>query len=373
MSIRNSAAIDMNVLVLLTDGFGGEGGIAKFNRDLLTAIASHPRCEQVIALPRLAPGPLGDIPAKINYVTSGLGGKWKYGAAVLKQALASRPLDLVICAHINLLPLARLCAKRAGAPLLLVVHGTDAWQPTRSRFVNRAAGKVDAVLSVSSLTLDRFVQWSGLDRSRGHVLPNCVQLDRFAPGPKNPALLRRYKLEGKSVIMTLGRLNAEERYKGFDEVIDVLPHLTKKFPDLAYMIAGDGTDRDRLRRKADAAGLNGRVVFTGHVPEEEKADHYRLADAYVMPGRGEGFGIVYLEAMACGVPVVASAADASREAVRDGQLGLVVDPDKPEQIQEAIASALARGAGSVPKGLDYFSYENFERRCHGILDRVASS
>jgi len=93
-----------------------------------------------------------------------------------------------------------------------------------------------------------------------------------------------------------------------------------------------------------------------------------------MPGRGEGFGIVYLEAMACGVPVVASKVDGSREAVRDGELGEMVDPEKPEEIKAAILRSLARNAWSpsraAPPGLEYFSYDNFEKRCHAILEAV---
>jgi phosphatidyl-myo-inositol dimannoside synthase len=358
----------MRLLVLLTDGFGGHGGIAKFNRDLLKALAAHPGCERVIAVPRLAPGKLEGIPAKVEYVTRGLGGKLKYAATVLKHSKAE--LDSVICAHINLLPLAWICARRARVPLILIVHGIEAWKPTRNRVVNRLAKKVDMIVSVSRVTLERFRSWSQAVPEHSYVLPNCVELERFSPGPKNPDLVKRYGLEGRDVIMTLGRLDAHERYKGFDEVIGVLNELAQSFPRIIYLIAGEGTDRDRLRRKADAAGLNGRVIFTGHVAEAEKVDHYRLADAYVMPGRGEGFGIVYLEAMACGVPVVASTADASREAVRDGKLGLAVDPDQPEEIINGIAAALKKKTGRVPEGLDYFSYANFERRCHEMLDSV---
>jgi phosphatidyl-myo-inositol dimannoside synthase len=368
--MRNSPETDVRILVLLTDGFGGHGGIAKFNRDLLRALAGHPRCERVTAVPRLAPGPVGELPARVEHILDGLGGKLKYGLTVVGHA--KRDINMVVCAHINLLPLAWLCARRARVPLLLIVHGIEAWKPTRSRIVNILAKQVDAVVAVSQVTLERFRTWSQARPDHSYVLPNCVELERFTPGPKNADLVRRYGLDGKDVIMTLGRLDAHERYKGIDEVIEALPDLAKSFPKITYLIAGDGTDRDRLRRKADTAGLNGRVIFTGHVAEGEKVDHYRLADAYVMPGRGEGFGIVYLEAMACGVPVVASSADASREAVREGKLGLVVDPDKPEQIKMGIAAALKTKAGQAPDGLDYFSYGNFERRCHGILDSVVS-
>jgi phosphatidyl-myo-inositol dimannoside synthase len=362
----------VRILVLLTDGFGGHGGIAKFNRDLLRALTRHPRCEQVTALPRIGPAKIESLPPKLDYVTAGLGNKFKYVATVLKHGRKARP-DAVVCAHINLLPVAWLAAVRARVPLILIIHGVEAWQAARSPLVNWCARKAAGVVAVSRVTLERFRNWSGIAAERGHVLPNCVEMERFAPGGKDPELMERYNLQGRKVLMTLGRLDERERYKGIDEVIDVLPEIARLVPNVTYLIAGDGSDRSRLRQKADDAGLNGRVVFTGHVSESEKADHFRLADAFVMPGRGEGFGIVYLEAMACGVPVVASAADASREAVREGKLGWVVDPDDREQIKAGIVAALDRGAGKVPEGLEYFSYPNFERRCHDIIDRVVEA
>src|SRR5207249_10072823 len=120
-------------------------------------------------------------------------------------------------------------------------------------------------------------------------------------------------------------------------------------------------------------GVERHVVFAGYIPEEQKADHYRLADAFVMPGRGEGFGIVYLEAMACGIPVVASKADASREAVLDGRLGVLADPSNPQEIHAAIQEihaaikeALAR-PHMLQKEVEYFSFEHFVQRWHALL------
>ena len=94
-----------------------------------------------------------------------------------------------------------------------------------------------------------------------------------------------------------------------------------------------------------------------------------MADIFAMPGRGEGFGIVYLEAMACGIPVVASKADGSRDAVRDGQLGILVDPDNPEEIVKGILDALSDNERRAPDGLDYFSFENFQRRINDLLKK----
>ena len=100
----------------------------------------------------------------------------------------------------------------------------------------------------------------------------------------------------------------------------------QEIPNIAYLIVGDGDDRQRLEAKARSRGIDDRVVFAGFIPEAEKADHYRLADAFVMPGRGEGFGFVFLEALACGIPVVGSRLDGSREALAPGGVG---DPGGP--------------------------------------------
>jgi len=169
--------------------------------------------------------------------------------------------------------------------------------------------------------------------------------------------------------MTFGRLVSRERAKGFDEILELLPRLKTLIPNVIYVVAGDGEDKTRLEARAQALGVADQVVFTGMVREEEKSDLYRLADVYVMPSRGEGFGFVFLEAMACGIPVVASKVDGSREAVREGELGLLVDPDNPEEIEAAILESLSRPK-EVPAGLEYFSFERFCERLGGILDQL---
>jgi glycosyltransferase involved in cell wall biosynthesis len=108
------------------------------------------------------------------------------------------------------------------------------------------------------------------------------------------------------------------------------------------------------------------------VAESEKCDLYNIADAYVMPSRGEGFGIVFLEAMACGVPVVGSNIDGSVEALRDGILGIVVDPDNATELRRAILLALNRPK-QIPEGLEYFSYPNFEARVHRMIGEWVST
>ncbi|MCS3700206.1 glycosyltransferase involved in cell wall biosynthesis [Salinibacter ruber] len=252
------------------------------------------------------------------------------------------------------------------APLLLILHGIDAWTPHSSPLVRWGLCAVDHFVTVSQYTKDRFLDWAPLTAGQGHVVPDCIDPASYGPGPKREGLLTRYDLHGRTILLTLSRLSAGEQYKGHDEVLEVLPALAEEVPDLAYLICGDGDDRPRLEAKAKRLGVEDRTVFAGYVPEEEKADHYRLADAFVMPGRGEGFGIAYLEALACGVPVVASSADASQEAVLDGELGTVVDPSDPGDIKSGILTALDESPG-VPDRLRYFSVDRFRERWHRVV------
>jgi phosphatidylinositol alpha-1,6-mannosyltransferase len=397
----------MRILVLVSEAFGGHGGIAKFNRDLLAALCAYPGIEEVVGVPRLVPESPGVLPAKLNYVTSAVGGKLHYVKTLLTTVLRLLTSDVLICGHINLLPLAFLARLflrplKPGLrpPIILVIHGIDAWQPMRSRFRNYFVRKIDAFISVSDFTQRRFLDWAKLNGTPGFILSNCVDLAQFTPGPKHPALLERYGLRDRTVLLTVARLSAQEHYKGIDEVMEVLSELARTIPDLSYLIVGDGNDRPRLVAKARSLGLGvtenprpdlrpltsvvcppltglrpltsgPQVIFAGRIPEEEKADHYRLADAFVMPGWGEGFGIVYLEAMACGLPVIGSKLDASCEVLKDGKLGIVVDPAKSQEIILAIKKALQTKKPN-PEGLEYFSYPHFEQRCHQLLNSVVS-
>lgn len=357
------------LLVLLTDAFGGRGGIAKFNCDLLKTLCLHPGVIEVTALPRIIFEKFGVLPVGLAYEAAAARGKPAYLYQLAKLMARRRRFGGVVCGHINLLPLGVVAARRYRVPLILVIHGIDAWQPPAIPGLRGFLRRVDSFVSVSAFTKQRFLEWAPLRQEQGHVIPNCVDLSKFGAGPKPLYLLQRYGLSGRRTIMTLARLSAADRYKGVDEVLDVVPSLVQEVPDLAYLIVGEGEDRGRLQEKVARLRISNHVVFTGYTPEAEKADHYRLADAFVMPGRCEGFGIVYLEAMACGVPVVGSKADASREAVLNGKLGQIVDPGNPEEIRTAILEALQRPC-RIPEGLKHFSFEQFVERWHIFLQHA---
>ena len=127
----------MHVQMLLTDGFGGFGGISRFNRDFLSALNVCPSVERVYALPRLIPEPIEEtIPEAVVYERRAARGRASYALAVMRRALRGPRTDLVICGHINLLPLAWIAARLARARLVLVIHGYEAWAPSSHRLSN---------------------------------------------------------------------------------------------------------------------------------------------------------------------------------------------------------------------------------------------
>lgn len=355
-------------LVLVGDAFGGHGGIAKFNRDLLGAIAAMPECAEVVAVPRHVPEEPYDIPGRIKFVLDSTGGKGRFVRAAVREAL-SGPFDLVIAGHINLSPLAVAVAAVKRSRSILVIHGIDAWTRHRNPLVRSSLRYVGTVVGVSRVTLNRFARWSGVAPDRSQLLPNCVDLRKFSPGPRPKGLAQELEIFDRTVIMTLGRLASNERCKGFDEVLEALPELSREIPDVIYLICGDGPDRARLEAKAVNLGIRDRVRFAGFVDESRKADYYRLADAYVMPSQGEGFGIVFLEAMASGLPALGSTKDGGREALMDGALGELVDPEDATAVREGILRVLSRDKRVLP-GLAQFSADAFRTRA-GEIARAA--
>ncbi|NUJ81650.1 glycosyltransferase family 4 protein [Methylocystis sp. FS] len=356
--------------MLATDAHGGFGGIAQYNRDVIDALSGLPSVAEITVVPRIISSPEFASPPKTRYVRSASGVLLKFIFCSLREGLFRGSYDLVYCAHLNLLPLAASITKIRRRPLVLAIYGIDAWSKPPSALTRAALACVDVVISISQLTLDRFKSWAKPLRAELAIVPNAIRAADYGMGNKAEDLLARYRLAGRRVIMTLGRMDPNERAKGFDEIIELLPRLAEREPAIVYLCAGDGGDRMRLEAKAQSLGVADRVVFTGRFSESRKADHFRLSDAYIMPSRWEGFGFVVVEALACGIPVVASTKDGTREAVRNGELGLLVDPKDADSLERAILDALSRPK-AIPPGLDYFSFANFEKRLAAALSNVA--
>lgn len=345
----------IRVILLMPSVFGQVGGIAQYCRDLVSGLTGDSRFS-----PLAGSRPKGWIETKeLSLLCIEIDKTHPFAAAAHITTVLVHAADLIICAHRDLLPLGVLLARTRSALLVLVVYGIDVWQ-SPGPFLLRLVSQADAVITISTFTRDRMNTWARLPLNRYHLLP--CGIDVAGIGQTNT---RRVN-DTPRVMITLGRLDSRERYKGVDEVLEMCPRLFATFPDLEYRIIGDGDDRPRLEAKARDLGLGQRVKFIGQVNDEQKAQEFRLADAFVMPGRGEGFGIVYLEAMAFGVPVVASCLDGSKEAVLDGEIGFLSNPNDPENLFQTVCDAL-QAPKQVPPALAHFSMSRFRCRLLGIV------
>lgn len=329
----------VRILALVGDCYGARGGIARYNQDLFESLAAGGA--ELLVLPRLGDATGLTLPSGIR--------QWRpifnralYSLASLQAAWRHRPLDVVFCGHVYMAPLAWTVARLFRARLWLQTHGIDIWAP-QSGFKRTAIEAADLVTAVSRMTRRRLLEWSDLAPDRVRVLPNTVR-DIFAPGPAAPGYRARLGIGDGPVILTVGRLASTERSKGHEATFTLLPELRRRFPRLVYLIAGEGDDLPRLSQRARDLGLGPDVVrFLGYVPDEDLPDLYRLADLFVMPSSTEGFGIVYLEAAACGLRVVGGASDGSADAIQDSRVGTMVDPEDHGALLVAVVAGLEGG------------------------------
>ena len=352
----------LRVLALVTDAFGSHGGIARYNQDLLSALALSSRIDDILVVPRHGASPKEGLPERVNQ-TPPRSGRISYAAYVL-ATVVRKSFDVVFCGHLYMSPLATLISETLKKPMWLQLHGIEAWQRP-GRLIRATAERATLVTAVSRYTRHRFLEWANVLPEHVRVLPNTFK-PQFAPGPKRDDLIEHHDLRGRRVLLTVSRLAASERYKGHDRVISVLPRVLERNPDVAYLVVGDGDDRQRLEEMARKAGVAHAMRFAGHVPHQELPDYFRLADVFVMPSTGEGFGIVFLEAAASGLPLVGGNRDGSVDALADGNLGTLVDPHQQEDLVEAICGAVS---GEVKCKTSYtrFSALNFNSQVDELV------
>ena len=272
-----------------------------------------------------------------------------FAAALLGRGLWERP-NLILSTHLNFTSAAYWLKQLTGIPYWTVAHGIEAWN-IQSPHLKAALSHADLILAVSNHTRDHLLQTQNLDPNKVVLLPNTFDASQFKPAPKPEYLLQRYKLRSNQpVILTVARLAESERYKGYDQILRALPQIASVIPDVHYILVGKGNDRDRLEQLIEQLHLQQHVTLAGFVPDEELCDHYNLCDVFAMPSKQEGFGIVYLEAMACGKPVLAGNQDGSVDALCQGALGALVDPDSVDDIAQTLIQIIQ---GNYPNPLIY--------------------
>jgi phosphatidyl-myo-inositol dimannoside synthase len=246
-------------------------------------------------------------------------------------------------------------------PYLTFLCGIELWEDGKPQYV-RVTKRAGSIVAISRYTLRR------AEASHGRF-PQA-QVCWLATESDSPAELATMK--GPPEILIVGRL--DEAYKGHDDVIRCWDRVTSVVPDAVLRIVGRGPRLPELRRLAGSLCSAARIHFEGFVPEFRLEELYSQATVFCMPSRGEGFGLVYIEAMRHGLPVVASIHDAAPEIVLDGQTGYLVDLDHKDDLPERLIGLLrdddlARrlGRAGQQRWMEHFRYSAFRARFRPIL------
>jgi phosphatidylinositol alpha-1,6-mannosyltransferase len=353
------------MLAIVTDAYGGRGGIAQYNQNFLGALAQSGILSSITVLPRQAPDP-AEPPRGIRQLRAHAG-RIGYSIAAFRTAMV-QPVDLVFCGHLFMAPLAALIARFKGARLIIQTHGIEAW--SRPSKIQRAAvEQADLVLSVSRHTRAAVLSWAAIAPDRILVVPNTVR-ELFTPGDGS-AQRSALGLKGKKVLLTVGRMDSRERYKGHDRVIAAIPELVKKGHDICYLIIGEGDDRPRLDALALQGGVGARVKFLGAVEPKALLEIYRAADLFVMPSTGEGFGVSFLEAMATGTPALGLDVAGARDALGAGELGTAVsETDVPNAIARLLDGGAPDRDALAEEVRCRFGQEQFASHARNAINRV---
>lgn len=259
---------------------------------------------------------------------------------LLTYGFLNRP-SLVISTHLNFSVVAYILNQITGIPFWTIAHGVEAWNISRPA-LQKALKAAQRILAVSHYTRDRLLKEQELESHKISLLYNTFQPERFQPNSKSDWLLKKYRIyPNQPILLTVCRLSYET-YQSYDAVLEALPLILQKIPEAKYLIVGKGDDQYRIHKKIREMKLEDCVILTGFVPDKDLCDYYNTCDVFVMPSKLEGFGIVYLEALACGKPVIGGNQDGAVDALGNGELGALVNPDDIEEIAETVIQILDR-------------------------------
>jgi phosphatidyl-myo-inositol dimannoside synthase len=326
---------ELKVLVVTSDFPPMVGGI----QHLLLRVAQHlTRSHVRVVAPQMSGTAEVDRGLPFEVVRAGFGTSRQGALAAMnvvavREARAFRP-DVILVGHIIGSPGARLASRLSGAPVVQYFHANEVGaRPKLARFAYRSAA---ASIAVSLFTRDLIAGVAG-DANRAHVINNGVDL------PSEPSFNSR---PGPPTVLTVARM--EERYKGHDVLARALPLVRSRVADARWVVVGNGALRPTFESMVAANGVADAALFTGSVSDEERDRWFRSSHVFAMPSRmparrpgGEGFGIVFLEAGANGLPVIAGGVGGALDAVRDGETGLLVDPADHLAVADAIVELLS--------------------------------
>ncbi len=314
-----------------------------------------------------------------EYVFTGAArGKARFTVSALKAA--RRKAKLVLAVHPNFAPIVR--SMHVVAPRMksiICTHGMEVWEPL-SRLRRRALQRATVVLAPSRATADYVTSMQGVAPEKVRVLPWGLDPDFDTRASTNSESRLPKEFPQGRVILAVGRWLASERYKGMDTLIQAMPRLLLRWPDVQLVMIGTGDDREWLVNLARDSGVERHVHFLSGLSYAELSACYAAAEMFALPSRGEGFGFVYLEAMARGKPVIGGAHGGAPEVIRDGVTGYVVQHGDALQLATSLDALLsnpelaremgARGRERVEKE---FRFNVFAKAFKKILRELCES
>ncbi len=322
-------------LVLVPELFRVTGGVQVFSRRMIEAlddlygepvpvVSRNDRrsdCPDDFLAGR-AFTPCGPLPEKLR--------KFRLMAATLFNGV-----PFILSTHPHFAPWLKVRKK----PYFCVTHGIDVWNIKGSKIAD-GLESAKCLLPVSRYTADRMAGQLN-EVPPIEIFPNTFDETRFTPAESKTDWREKLDLPADAKIMlSMCRVAKGEEGKGYHRLLAMMPELLKKHPNLHWVLGGKGNDLENVRRIAKKLKVDENCRFPGFVSDETLPDLYRSSDLFVLPSKKEGFGIVFLEAAATGLPVVAGNRDGSVDALADGALGTLVDPENDEEISSAIGDIL---------------------------------
>lgn len=284
---------------------------------------------------------------------------------------ASRRADCVVFNHVGVATAQAGIPRRMRRPYAVFVHGAESWDEGMDRARRRALADATVRIANSLHTAGR-VQEAHPELPPAEVCPLALLPERDR-GPVDGALVS--SITPRTIVIA-GRMNASERYKGHDELLEAWPTVLGRRPDARLALIGRGDDAKRLEAKANGLGLAGSVRFTGFVTEATLDAMLARAGGFALPSRSEGFGLAYLRAMRAAVPCIAGADNAAREVVEDGVTGLLVPPSDREALAQAVIGLLGdsvrrrtMGEAGRARFEEQFTFDRFRERLDSVMRR----
>ncbi|HWB31359.1 MAG TPA: glycosyltransferase family 4 protein [Vicinamibacterales bacterium] len=356
---------------MITDTRNGRPGVA--------AVTFDPRGGGIAAVSRLVAGALttadGQPPVQLSLALDAGDGRFdsstldrlRFGARVL-AAQATGACEWLLFTHLSLATAQRFVPAICRRPYAVFLHDVEAWQtqpPARRRVLDRAFLR----LANSTYTARRVLE---ANPGVGDVIACPLALGPDWTSRASTEVARAQP--PRPHVLIVGRMIASERYKGHDQLLAAWPRVRQRVPAAKLICVGEGDDVERLRSAARKIGVGDAVEFTGFVSDEERWRLYREAAVFAMPSRREGFGLVYLEAMAAGLPCIGSIHDAASEVIVDGRTGWLVDQSDTNALADRIVHLLsdeperaAMGDAGRRRFLAQFTFDAFQSRLTSAL------